>query len=176
MASMRGPGDHLWQPHLVQGDQLWGTINSMTDLVNYLYNSVLRNPATDFVDCWLVSNLLVTEFCCKVTQWMWCTMILRKLLTPFLTRGCFWSQNYMELRVVCLIGLLISSLTENKELLLMNVTLTGLMSLVASPGISSGPNFIFNDLATWLNTYHALMFADSTKLFSRTCTDSEQCP
>ena len=55
----------------------------------------------------------------------------------------------MELRVICRIGLLVSLLTENKELLLMNVTLAGLMSLVAFPRVSTGPNFIFlyiNDL------------------------------
>ena len=77
-------------------------------------------------------------------------------------------------RVVCCTGLLTSSQAENKKLLLMNVTLASLMSLVESPGISTGPDFIslyINDLTDSIHNC-VLMFADDTKLFSRIHRDN----
>ena len=65
-------------------------------------------------------------------------------------------------------------LTENKELLLMNVTLAGLMSLVAFLRVSTEPNFIFlyiNDLPDLIHN-RVLLFADDTKLFSRIRRDN----
>ena len=37
VAVVHGPGDHPWLPHLVWGDRLWGTIDSVTAHKQYKY-------------------------------------------------------------------------------------------------------------------------------------------
>ena len=77
-----------------------------------------------------VSSYIGQRFCSKVTQWKRGTLISRRHLTLFLMRGCLWNLIIWNRGPF---AALLSLLTENKELLLINLINVGVMSLVVFP-------------------------------------------